>query len=51
MFLLGVTVTALAILYLITTLALGVSGHARHPMLAALGLTVVLVLGVLLIAD
>ena len=51
MFLLGVTLTVLAILYLLTTLALGVSGHLRHPVLAAVALTAVLVVGAVLMAD
>jgi hypothetical protein len=51
MFLLGVTLTALAILYLLTTLALGVTGHVRHPALIAAALTVVLVMGLVLLAN
>ncbi len=51
MFLLGVALTPLAILYLLTTLALGITGHIRHPVLAAVALTVVLVVGVVLMAD
>jgi hypothetical protein len=51
MFLFGVTLTALAILYLVTTLALGITGHARRPIPAAAALIVVLVVGVVLMAD
>jgi hypothetical protein len=51
MLLLGITLTALAILYLLTTFALGVAGHLRHPIPIALGLTIVLALGILLMAD
>jgi hypothetical protein len=51
MFLLGVTLTALALLYLFTTLVLGVTGHARHPLLAAAALSVMLIVGAALIAQ
>jgi hypothetical protein len=51
MFLLGVTLTALAILYLLTTVVLGVTGHVRRPIPAAAALIVVLVVGVVLMAD
>lgn len=51
MFLLGVTLTALAVLYLFTTLVLGMAGHIRHPIPAAVALTMGLVLGVVLMAD
>jgi hypothetical protein len=51
MFLIGVTLTALAVLYLLTTLALGITGHARRPVPAAAALIVALVVGVVFMAD
>jgi hypothetical protein len=50
-FLLGVILTALAILFLLTTLALATSGQLRHPMRTGGTLTAVLILGLVLLAD
>ncbi len=51
MVLLGVILTALAILFLLTTLALGISGQLRHPRLVGAALIVVLIFGLLLLSE
>lgn len=51
MFLFAVTLTALAILFLLTTLALGTSRQLRQPILVPGGLTVMLILGLVLLAE
>jgi hypothetical protein len=51
MFLLGVILTALAILFLLTTLALSTAGQLRHPIGAAAVLVLVLILGLVLISE
>jgi hypothetical protein len=51
MFLLGVILTSLAILFLLTTLALGASGQLRHPLPVGATLTVIVILGVALLSD
>ena len=50
-FLLGVILTALAILFLLTTLALAASGVLRHPVAAGTSLAATLALGLALLAD
>jgi hypothetical protein len=51
MFRVGVILTAFALLFLLTTLAFGIAGQLRHPRLVAAGLIVVLVVGLLLLAE
>jgi hypothetical protein len=51
MSLIGVTLTALAILYLFTTLVLGVTGNGRHPIIVSVALIIMLALGLLLMAE
>ena len=48
---LGVILTTLAILFSLTTLALSTSGVLRHPRLVTAALIVVLVVGMLLLAE
>jgi cytochrome bd-type quinol oxidase subunit 2 len=50
-FLLGVILTALAILFLLTTLALVTSGQLRHPIRDGASLVALLALGMALLAD
>jgi len=50
-FLLAVILTAFAILFLLTTLALSASGQVRHPIRAGGALTAVLILGLALLAE
>lgn len=50
-FLLSVTLTTLAILFLLTTLALTASAQLRHPIRVAGVLTALLILGLVLLAD
>jgi cytochrome bd-type quinol oxidase subunit 2 len=50
-FLVAVILLALAVLYLLTTLALSASGQLRHPIRVAGALTALLVLGLVLLAD
>jgi hypothetical protein len=50
-FLLAVILTALAILFLLTTLALTASGQVRHPIRSGGALTAMLVLGLALLAE
>ncbi len=47
----GVIVTALAVLFLLTVLALSAGGQLRHPLRAVVALTVLLVLGLALLAE
>lgn len=47
----AVTVVALAVLFLLTALALGASGRLRHPLRVGAGLTGAFVLGVALLID
>jgi hypothetical protein len=49
--LLGVILTAFAILFLLTTLALVTGGQLRHPIRAGASLVALLVLGLALLAD
>jgi hypothetical protein len=51
MVLLGVILTALAVLFLLTTLALGLGGHVRHPRVVAAALIAVLIFGLLLLSE
>lgn len=51
MFRLGVILTALGVLFLLTTLALSASGQLRHPLRAGAALSLVLILGLLLLSD
>jgi hypothetical protein len=51
MFLLGVTLTSLAILFLLTTLALSISGQLRHPLRPAAALALLLVVGLVLLSE
>jgi hypothetical protein len=48
---LGVILTALAILFLLATLALAASGALRHPVRASISLAALLALGLALLAD
>jgi hypothetical protein len=50
-FRLGVILTALAILFFLTTLALGASGALRHPVRACTSLAALLAFGLALLAD
>jgi hypothetical protein len=50
-FVLGVISTALAILFLLTTLALTASGQIRHPIRIGGSLTAMLLLGLALLAE
>jgi hypothetical protein len=50
-FLLGVILTALAILFLLTTLALAACETLRHPLRATISLAALLALGLALLAD
>ena len=50
-FLIAVIFTALAILFLLTALALAASGQLRHPIRVGGALAVTLSLGLLLLAD
>lgn len=49
--LVAVTLTALAVLFLLTTLALGASRQLRHPIRVGSALTALLILGLALLAD
>ena len=51
MLLLGVILTALAILFALTTMALWASGQVRHPVRVLAGLGAVLVLGLALLFE
>ena len=51
MFLVGVILTSLAVLFLLTTLAVGAGGQLRHPFRIAAALIVVLVLGLALLSE
>jgi hypothetical protein len=51
MFLLAVTVVALAVLFLLTTLALWASGDVRHPVRIVAPLAVLLTLGLMLLLE
>ncbi len=51
MFLLGVVVVALGMLFLLTALALGAAGRFDHPVRVALALAAALVLGIALIVE
>ena len=51
MLLLGVTLTTLAILFMLAILALTAAGQVRHPGLVGLALAAVLVLGMLLMSE
>jgi hypothetical protein len=51
MILLAVVLTALAILFSLTTMALCASGQLRHPVRVTLGLAALLVLGLALLLD
>jgi hypothetical protein len=50
-FLPGVILTALAILFLLTTLALAAGGALRHPFRVGISLAALLALGLALLAD
>lgn len=50
-FLLGVVLTAIAVLFLLTTLGLAAGGVLRHPFRALASLAALLVLGLTLLAD
>jgi hypothetical protein len=50
-FLLGVILTTLAILFLLTTLALTTSGVLRHPLRAGISLVAMFAFGLALLAD
>jgi hypothetical protein len=50
-FLPGAILTALAILFLLTTLALATSGQLRHPGRVGTSLAAMLALGLALLAD
>jgi hypothetical protein len=50
-FLLAVILTALAILFFLTALALAASGQLHHPMRIAAVLTALLTLGLALLAE
>jgi hypothetical protein len=50
-FLLAVILTALAILFLLTTLAFTASGQVRHPIRIGCALTALLLLGLALLAE
>jgi hypothetical protein len=51
MFLLAVILTALAILFLLTALALGSSGQLSHPIRVGGGLVAMLILALALLAE
>jgi hypothetical protein len=51
MFLLGVILTALAILFLLSSLAFSTAGRLRHPRGAAAVLLLILSLGLVLISE
>ncbi len=51
MFRVGVILTALAVLFLLTTLALSAGDQLRHPVRVTAALTVVLALGLALLAE
>jgi hypothetical protein len=51
MFLLAATVTALAVLFLLTMLAFAAEGRAAHPVRLVTALTVVLSLGLVLLLE
>ncbi len=51
MLLLAVLVLALAMLFLLTALALGASGQLRHPYRVALALAAALVVGAALLVE
>ena len=51
MFLLAVTVVALAVLFLLTTFALTAAGRTRHPFRLAAALAAVLALGLVLLLE
>jgi hypothetical protein len=51
MFLLAVTVVAVALLFLLTTFALWASGQAWHPLRLAALLAVILSLGLVLLLE
>jgi hypothetical protein len=50
-FLLGVVLTAIAVLFLLTTLGLAAGGLVRHPVRAVASLAALLVLGLALLAE
>jgi hypothetical protein len=50
-FLLGVVLTAIAVLFLLTTLGLAAGGLVRHPARAVASLAALLVLGLALLAE
>lgn len=50
-FVLGVIFTALAVVFLLTTLALLASGQVRHPIRIGGSLTALLLLGLALLAE
>jgi hypothetical protein len=51
MVLFGVILVALAVLFLLTTMALTASGQVRHPARAVLGLVALLVVGLALLFE
>ncbi len=51
MFHLGVQLVALAVLFLLTALALGAAGELRHPWRTAVALAALLVVGMALLDD
>jgi hypothetical protein len=51
MFLLAATVVALAVLFLLTTLAFAAAGRASHPLRLVGALAVLLTLGVVLLLE
>lgn len=51
MLMLGIMLTALAILFALTAIALWASGQARHPIQVIAGLGALLVLGLALLFD
>jgi hypothetical protein len=51
MFLLAVTIVALAMLFLLTALALGAAGRIGHPYRVALAISAALVVGVALLFE
>jgi hypothetical protein len=51
MALVGVTLVAIALLYLLTTLALTLAGRVRHPVVISAMLATLLVAGVALLFD
>jgi hypothetical protein len=51
MFLLGVILTSLAILFLLTSLALNAGGQLRHPLRVGAALTAILIVGFALLSE